>query len=47
MFYYSRDRSGAHPVRHLADYAGILQADAYSGYNKLEASKNLAVLAGL
>ena len=28
-------RSGAHPVRHLADYAGILQADAYSGYNKL------------
>src|SRR6185437_2221013 len=35
MFYYSRDRSGAHPVRHLADYAGILQADAFSGYNKL------------
>jgi transposase len=35
MFYYSRDRSGAHPVRHLTGYAGILQADAYSGYNKL------------
>ena len=35
MFYYSRDRGGAHPVQHLADYAGILQADAYSGYNKL------------
>src|SRR3954466_14100624 len=35
MFYYSRDRSGDHPVRHLAGYAGILQADAYSGYNKL------------
>jgi transposase len=35
MFYYSRDRGGAHPVRHLADYVGILQADAYSGYNKL------------
>lgn len=35
MFYYSRDRSGEHPVRHLADYAGILQADAYGGYNKL------------
>src|SRR5207237_9517498 len=34
-YYYSRNRSGAHPVRHLADYAGILQADAYSGYNKL------------
>src|SRR6185503_3640841 len=27
--------SGAHPVRHLTGYAGILQADAYSGYNKL------------
>src|SRR6185312_1128241 len=26
MFYYSRDRSGAHPARHLAGYAGILQA---------------------
>jgi transposase len=35
MFYFSRDRGGAHPVRHLAGYAGILQADAYSGYNKL------------
>ena len=35
MFFYSRDRSGAHPVRHLAGYAGILQADAYGGYNKL------------
>jgi transposase len=35
MFYYSRDRGGAHPVRHLAGYAGILQADAYGGYSKL------------
>src|SRR3954452_21271414 len=35
MFYYSRDRSGEPPARHLAGYAGILQADAYSGYNKL------------
>src|SRR4029079_895437 len=35
MFYYSRDRSGEHPARHLAGYAGILQADAYGGYNKL------------
>ena len=35
MFYYSRDRGGEHPARHLAGYAGILQADAYSGYNKL------------
>src|SRR4051795_10699126 len=35
MFYYSRDRGGDHPARHLSDYAGILQADAYGGYNKL------------
>ena len=35
MFYYSRDRGGEHPQRHLAGYAGIFQADAYGGYNKL------------
>ena len=35
MFYYSRDRGGDHPARHLSGYAGILQADAYGGYNKL------------
>ncbi len=34
-FYYSRDRSGEHPCRHLAGYAGILQADAYAGFNDL------------
>src|SRR6202165_2550783 len=35
MFYYSRDRAGEHPQAHLASYAGIFQADAYGGYNKL------------
>ena len=35
MFYYSRDHRGEHPQAHLADYVGILQADAFSGYNKL------------
>src|SRR6266436_3549123 len=35
MFYYSRDRKGEHPQAHLAQYAGILQADAYDGYNQL------------
>jgi len=35
IFYYSRDRRGEHPQAHLAGYAGILQADAYDGYNKL------------
>jgi hypothetical protein len=27
--------SGEHPVRHLAGYAWVLQADAYSGHSKL------------
>jgi transposase len=35
IFHYSRDRGGAHPCRHLATYAGILQADAYAGFNDL------------
>jgi hypothetical protein len=35
MFYYLRDRGGEHPLRHLAGYAGVLQADAYSGYTRL------------
>ena len=35
MFFYSRDRDGEHPNRHLAGYAGILQADAYAGFNDL------------
>ena len=35
MFYYSRDRKGEHPQGHLARYVGILQADAYDGYNQL------------
>ncbi len=35
VFYYSRDRAGEHPERHLANYSGILQADAYGGYGKL------------
>jgi transposase len=35
VFFYSRDRGGEHPSRHLAGYAGILQADAYAGFNDL------------
>src|SRR6202158_1007901 len=35
MFYYSRDRAGEHAQAHLADYAGIFQADAFGGDNKL------------
>ncbi len=35
LFRYSRNRSGDHPVEHLRSYAGILQADAFAGYNRL------------
>ena len=35
LFYASRDRTREHPEWHLASYAGILQADAFDGYNRL------------
>ena len=33
VFFYSPDRAGIHPEQHLAGYSGILQADAYAGFN--------------
>jgi transposase len=41
MFYYSRDRGGEHVESHLARWSGLLQADAYSGYNKLYAADRM------
>ena len=35
LYHASRDRRQEHPERHLRGFAGILQADAYSGYNTL------------
>src|ERR1700726_5009263 len=35
LYYASRDRRHEHPVRHLKAFSGLLQADAYSGYNEL------------
>jgi transposase len=35
FYYASRDRRHEHPARHLHGFVGILQADAYSGYNEL------------
>ena len=35
VFFYSRDRGGEHPEQHLARYAGLMQADAYAGFNRL------------
>jgi hypothetical protein len=34
-FFYSRDRAGDHPEQHLASYAGLMQADANAGFNRL------------
>jgi len=34
-FVYSPNRKGEHPQRHLAKFQGILQADAFAGFNKL------------
>ena len=31
----SPDRKGVHPQSHLADFSGVLQADAYAGFNEL------------
>ena len=35
LFRYSPDRKGEHPKLHLKGFTGVLQADAYSGFNDL------------
>jgi transposase len=35
LYYASRDRRQEHPERHVKTFTGILQADAYGGYNPL------------
>jgi transposase len=37
VLYYSPNREGCHPQRQLKRYTGIMQVDAYSGYNALYA----------
>jgi len=34
-FAYSPDRKRVHPQTHLAGFSGVLQADAYAGFNEL------------
>ena len=34
-YWFSPDRKGEHPRQHLADFHGILQADAYAGFKAL------------
>jgi len=38
---FTPDRSGVHPQSELKDYAGLLQADAYAGFDKLYRSKRI------
>lgn len=42
---FTTDRTGAHPQRHLASFAGYLQADAYAGYDKLYATNRVTEVA--
>ena len=35
VYYFSPDRKGEHPRKHLASSGGILQADAYTGFKEL------------
>jgi transposase len=35
VFFYSADRTAKHPEQHLAGYSGLMQADAYAGFDKL------------
>jgi transposase len=42
LYYASRDRRQEHPERHLQNFAGVLQADAYAGYNGLTNAARLA-----
>jgi hypothetical protein len=34
-FAYSPDRKGDHPEQHLSDFRGVLQADGYTGFNRI------------
>jgi transposase len=45
LYFASRDRRQEHPERHLKTFTGILQADAYGGYNPLfKIDRNLGAL---
>jgi len=42
-FAYSPDRKGEHPQRHLRDFRGTLQADAFAGFNALYEDANRGI----
>jgi transposase len=40
-FAYSPDRRGEHPQRHLSEFLGTLQADAFAGFNQIYEGKRV------
>lgn len=43
LFAYSPDRKGEHPRRHLRDFRGTLQADAFAGFHALYENANRGI----
>lgn len=39
-YFYTPDRKGERPFNHLKDFAGVLHADAYNGYDKIYQQKD-------
>ena len=40
-FAYSPNRKGEHPAQHLTNFHGVLQADAYAGFNRIYAEGHI------
>jgi hypothetical protein len=41
LFFYSPDRKGEHPQKHLKDFRGTIHADGYAGFNELFAGNRI------
>ncbi len=42
LFFYSPDRKGEHPRKHLEKFTGVIHADGYAGFNELFAGGRIA-----
>ncbi len=42
LFFYSPDRKGEHPRKHLERFTGVIHADGYAGFNELFAANRIA-----
>lgn len=41
LFFYSPDRKGEHPQKHLKEFCGTMHADGYAGFNELFAGNRI------